>query len=320
MSGDGKSGSREVGQPGGTSFDSPSPHLPVSVVGRPPLRFGVVTGQAQLSWDDLLAQWRLAEELGFDSAWLFDHVTALYGDPDGPCLEASTLLAALARETSRIRIGVLVYGNTHRHPSLLAKELVTLDHVSGGRLEFGIGTGWNEREHDAYGWPFPSAGDRVAMLDESLAVIRSLFSERRTSFDGRFYRLHDAPFAPKPVQARIPITVGGKRPKLLQVVARHADRWDSGGTPEEIAERGVQLDECCREIGRDPAGIARSVSLGADRLEDPDGFAALVRRYRAVGVSQFLFDFPLGETGQAAAARVAREVIPAVRAEATDED
>nr|MDQ3045880.1 LLM class flavin-dependent oxidoreductase [Chloroflexota bacterium] len=113
-----------------------------------PLHVGIVTGQHQLSWSQLITQWKLIEELGFDSAWLFDHFTALYGDPDGPCLEASTLLAALARETSRIKIGVLVYGNTHRHPAILAKEMTTLDHVSDGRLIFGIGTGWNEREHD----------------------------------------------------------------------------------------------------------------------------------------------------------------------------
>ncbi len=282
---------------------------------RHPLRFGVVTGQHQLTWPQLLEQWRLAEELGFDSAWLFDHFTSLYGDPDGPCLEASTLLAALARETSRIRIGVLVYGNTHRHPAILAKELVTLDHVSDGRLDVGIGTGWNEREHAAYGIPFPSAGDRVAMLDEALEVMRLLFTERRTTFEGHHYRLHDTPFAPKPLQAKLPILIGGKRPKMLRVIARHADLWDSSSTPAELVERGAQLDDNCRAIGRDPAEIVRSVSLGADRLEDEAGFADTIRAYRAAGASQFLFDFPLGGAGLASATQVAREIIPALRAE-----
>ena len=279
------------------------------------LRFGVVTGQHQLSWEQLLEQWRLAEALGFDSVWLFDHFVPLYADPDGPCLEASTLLAALAREVPRVRLGVLVYGNTHRHPAILAKELATLDHVSGGRLEVGIGTGWHEGEHHAYGLPFPPAGERVAMLDEALHVIRSLFTERRTTFHGTHYRLEDAPFAPKPLQPRVPILVGGQRPRLLRVVARHADVWDSGGTPAELAARGDELARACVEVGRDPTEIVRSVSLGADRLEDEAGFAATVRAYHAAGATQFLFDFPLGGPGLAAAERVARDQIPALRAE-----
>ena len=278
------------------------------------LRFGAVTGQHQLTWTALRDQWRAIEEFGFDSVWLFDHFMALYGDPDGPCLEASTLLAALARETSTIRIGVLVYGNTHRHPAVLAKEMVTVDHVSDGRLTLGIGSAWNEREHDAYSLPFPSAGDRVAMLDESLTVMRMLFSNRRTSFEGHFYQLHDAPFAPKPLQAHLPIMVGGKRPKMLATVARHADVWNSGGTPAELAARGAELADRCREIGRDPAEIVWSVTLGADRLEDGDGFTALVEQYRAVGVSEFLFDWPLGGTGLETATRIAREQLPRLRA------
>lgn len=286
---------------------------PASARGHRP-RFGAVTGQHQLTWPALRDQWRAIEELGFDSVWLFDHFMALYGDPDGPCLEASTLLAALARETSTIRIGVLVYGNTHRHPAVLAKEMVTVDHVSDGRLTLGIGSGWNEREHDAYALPFPSAGDRVAMLDEALTVMKTLFGERRTTFEGRFYQLHDAPFAPKPVQARIPILVGGKRPKMLATVARHADVWNSGGTPAELAARGAELADRCREIGRDPNEIVWSVTLGADRLEDEAGFAAMIERYRAVGVSEFLFDWPLGGSGLETATRIAREQMPQLRA------
>src|SRR4051794_14075928 len=147
--------------------DTPSRH---------PLTFGIVTGQHQLTWEQLVEHWQTAEEVGFDTILLFDHFMALYADPDGPCLEASTLLAALALKTSRVKIGVLVYGNTHRHPAVLAKEIVTVDHISGGRAILGIGTGWNEREHRAYAIPFPSAGDRVDMLDESLQVMRSLFT------------------------------------------------------------------------------------------------------------------------------------------------
>ena len=180
----------------------------------------------------------MAEELGFDSVWLFDHFMALYGDPDGPCLETSTLLSALAVKTSRVKIGVLVYGNTHRHPAILAKEIVTVDHVSMGRAILGIGAGWNAREHAAYSIPFPSPGDRVEMLDESLQIMQSLFTERRTTFQGQHYRLDDAPFNPKPLQEKLPVLIGGERPKMLRVVARHADFWDTAGLPRHPAGPG----------------------------------------------------------------------------------
>jgi alkanesulfonate monooxygenase SsuD/methylene tetrahydromethanopterin reductase-like flavin-dependent oxidoreductase (luciferase family) len=215
----------------------------------------VVTGQHQLTWPQLVEQWQFAEELGFDAIFLFDHFMALYGDPDGPCLEASTLLAALALKTSRIRLGVLVYGNTHRHPAVFAKEMTTVDHVSGGRVIVGIGTGWNEREHAAFAIPFPPAGERVEMLEESIQAMRSLFTERRTTFHGAYYRFDDAPFAPKPLQAHVPIMVGGERPRMLKLIAKHADIWDSGRTPE-----GLRDDR--RPLRGDRAGPGRDRLLG----------------------------------------------------------
>jgi alkanesulfonate monooxygenase SsuD/methylene tetrahydromethanopterin reductase-like flavin-dependent oxidoreductase (luciferase family) len=277
------------------------------------LTFGVVTGQHQLSWDEILDQWHQAEELGFDSAWLFDHFTALYGDPAGPCLEASTLLAALARETSRLRIGVLVYGNTHRHPAILAKEIVTIDHVSGGRAILGTGTGWNVTEHQAFGLPLPAPGERVAMLDESLDVIELLLTGQRASYDGEHYQLHDALGTPTPVQDHLPILVGGKRPKMLRVIAKHADIWDSSDTPEEHRARSEVLKQACEEVGRDDATITHSISLGADQLTDFDGFEALARAYYAAGVRQMLFDYPIDPEGQRVAARVATELLPRLR-------
>lgn len=280
-----------------------------------PLTFGVVTGQHQLSWPQLVDQWQFAEELGFDSVFLFDHFMALYADPDGPCLEASTLLSALALKTRRIRIGVLVYGNTHRHPAVFAKEMTTVDHVSGGRLTIGIGTGWNEREHVAYSIPFPSAGDRVEMLDESIQIIRMLFTEKRTTFTGTHYRLHEAPFAPKPVQSRVPILVGGERPRMLKLIARHADIWDSSRSPEGLREGIATIAGHCAEIGRDPSEIVCSVSLGADKLEDERGFEEMVRSYRAAGASQLLFDLPLGVEGIASTRRIATEIIPVLKRE-----
>ena len=282
---------------------------------RHPLSFGVIIAQHQHTWPELVSQWKLAEELGFDSIWLFDHFMALYADPDGPCLETSTLLAALAKETSRANIGVLVYGNTHRHPSVLAKEIVTVDHVSNGRAILGIGAGWNEREHRAYGIPFPSAGDRVEMLDESLQIVESLFTQQRTTFRGQHYQLEDAPFAPKPVQQKLPVLIGGTRPRMLKVIARHADLWDTSRDPKQLEEGLDQIRINCEEIGRDPAEIAVSSSFGADRLEREDGFEDLIRTYRAAGSSQFLFDFPLGGEGLESAKRLATNVIPRLRDE-----
>ncbi len=282
---------------------------------RHPLSFGVVIAQHQYTWPELIAQWKLAEALGFDSIWLFDHFMALYADPDGPCLETSTLLAALAQETSRAKIGVLVYGNTHRNPAVLAKEIVTVDHISNGRAILGIGAGWNEREHRAYGIPFPSAGERVEMLDESLQIMESLFTERRTTFHGAHYHLDDAPFAPKPVQDNLPILIGGTRPKMLKVVARHADLWDTSRDPLQLKEGIEQLRRNCEEIGRDPDEIGVSSSFGADRLEHEAGFEDLIRTYRAAGSSQFLFDFPLGGEGLESAKRLATDVMPRLRNE-----
>jgi alkanesulfonate monooxygenase SsuD/methylene tetrahydromethanopterin reductase-like flavin-dependent oxidoreductase (luciferase family) len=279
------------------------------------LTFGVVTGQHQLTWPQLVEQWQLAEELGFDTVSLFDHFVTLYGDPDGPCLETSTLLAALALKTSRIKIGVVVYGNTHRHPAVFAKEMATIDVISEGRLFIGIGAGWNEREHYALSIPFPSAGDRVEMLDESIQVIRSLFTEKRTTFAGKHYQLHDAPFAPKPVQPHVPIMVGAERPRMLKLVAKHADYWDSGRSPEGIREGLAAIAAHCAEIGRDPSEIVCSVSLGADKLENADGFEELVRTYRAAGADHLHFDLPLTDAGIASTRRIATELIPRLKAE-----
>ena len=282
---------------------------------RHPLTFGVVTGQHQLTWQQLVGQWQLAEELGFDSIFLFDHFMALYGDPDGPCLETSTLLSALALKTSKIRIGVLVYGNTHRHPAIFAKEMVTIDHLSDGRLILGIGSGWNEREHFAYSIPFPSAGDRVDMLDEAIQVIRKLFTEKRTTFQGAHYQFNDAPFSPKPVQSHMPIMVGGGRPRMLKLIAKRADIWDSGRTPDELREGISTIAGHCAEIGRDPGEIICSISMGADKLESDKGFADMIRGYRDAGASQILFDLPLTEAGLASTRRIANEIIPALREE-----
>jgi F420-dependent oxidoreductase-like protein len=207
--------------------------------------------------------WRFADELGFHAVWDYDHFYGLT-DPDGVTFEGWTTLAAMAVVIRRARVGCMVTGVTYRNPAMLAKMAVTVDHISGGRLEFGIGAAWHEPEHKGYGISFPSPGVRVAMLDEALTVIKSLWTNEQTTFEGRFYRLDDARGAPKPVQRpHPPIVVGGTQPKMLRVIARHADEWNTPGLagPEEWGRVNAELDKACAEVGRDPKEIRRSVQL-----------------------------------------------------------
>ena len=236
--------------------------------------------------DELRELWRVADDGGFDSCWVMDHFATLGPRDDGPIFETWTLLAAMAQVTTRTRIGCTVVGNTYRHPAVLAKMATTVDHLSGGRLEFGIGAGWAENEHTMLGLEFGTRGDRADRLEESLQVIRSLWTQPRTTFAGAHYRLEDAVAEPKPVQRpHPPIWVGGSGPRrTLRIAAEHADVWNAaGGTPEEVAASSRILDRHCADVGRDPAEIRRSVQVGvgADDLEQlPD----LVRSYVDVGV------------------------------------
>lgn len=280
-----------------------------------PLTFGAVVAQHQLTLQQQFDLWQMTEDAGFDSIWLFDHFKALFGDPNGPCLETSVLYGAMALKTTRAKLGVLVYGNTHRHPSVFAKEIATVDHLSNGRVILGIGAAWNEPEHANFAIPFPSAGDRVGMLDESVQIIKSAFTDEKTDFHGQYYDLTDAPFFPKPVQAHVPIMIGGKKPRMMKLIAKHADIWDGGKTPEMVLAGNAMLADNCAAIGRDHTEIIRSASLGDDKMSDEANFSELVRAYRRAGVSQILFDFPRGGAAQEAALRIAATQIPALRQE-----
>lgn len=207
--------------------------------------------------------WIAADDLGFHSVANYDHFYGLIDDA-GPTFEGWTSLAAMATVVSRARVSCMVTGVTYRNPAVLAKMAVTVDHVSGGRLDFGLGAGWHEPEHRGYGIEFPSAGTRVAMLDEALTIIKRLWTEERVSVDGRFYTLTDALCEPKPLQRpHPPIIIGGEKPKMLRVVARHADEWNvpSHGDVDLWAKTSARLDDACGEVGRDPADITRSVQL-----------------------------------------------------------
>ena len=234
------------------------------------MRIGVDVSQHQLSWAELRRRVVFAEEAGFDGAWVFDHFKPLYGDRRGPCMEGWTLLAALAAGTDRIRLGALVTGVTYRHPSLLAAEAVTVDHVSNGRLELGVGAAWFAEEHHELGFDFPRAGERIDRLEEAIQVMKALFTADRADFDGRHYRLRDASYNPKPVQRPYPpiwVGGGGER-RTLPVAARHADVWHGFGSPAVLVRKSAIVDRAAEEAGRDPATVTRSTSLSISEPRD----------------------------------------------------
>lgn len=278
------------------------------------LNFGLVTGQHWRSWEELKDQWLWSEQTGWDSAWTFDHFFSLYDGDSGPCFEGWTLLAGLAAITSRIQLGVMVTSITHRLPAVLAKEAVTVDVMSGGRLILGVGAGWQEREHEAYGIEFPKPRERVDRFGESMEVYRRLESEQRASFDGRYYTLKDAPFEPKPVFGHVPILIGSRGRRMMRHVARYADQWDGGGTPDEYLATGKRLNDLCREIGRDPGDIRWVYTTGGDPLESEDAFRTHVRDYAEIGVRSFFFDFPRGSATKTMQA-IADRVIPELKQE-----
>lgn len=290
---------------------------------KPGLRFGMFLSQASKSWSEVLGDFVSAEELGFDHAWLVDHLVDTDGAPEDGCLEAWTLLAAIAARTERIRLGVLVSSNTFRHPAVLLKQAVTVDHISGGRLILGIGTGWHEDEHRRYGIDLPAPPERVDRFEEAVALITLLMSQERTTFTGEHYRLDDARLQPPPVQRpRIPILIAAHRPRMLRLTARYADQWDTfaampgtatDGVEAEIAERIGQLDEACRAIGRDPAEIRRSTWATRDALRSTDAYLDFVRRHHRLGFTDFATVAPAPEDLPVLRA-IARDIIPAFRA------
>jgi len=269
---------------------------------RPPLRFGLFIGQVGLTWPELAERFVLADELGFDHAWLVDHLMPTDPPHDRPAFEAWTTLAALAMLTNRIRLGVLVTSNTFRHPSLLAKQAVTIDHISGGRLILGIGTGWYSEEHRQFGLEFPSASVRVERLGEALEVLSRLTTGRVASYEGNHYRLAGALALPRPLQQpRIPVLIAAHRPRMLRLAARYADIWDTfpttdgtatQGVTSDLAERVAAFEAACHAAGRDPAGVRRSVWVGPEPLGSQAAYEDFVERHRLLGFTDVTTGFP----------------------------
>lgn len=232
------------------------------------MRFAIKTAPQNTTFDDMLAVWRAADDIElFESAWTFDHFYPIFSDSTGPCLEAWVTTTALAQATKRIRVGVLVTGNVYRHPAVLANMAASLDIVSGGRLELGIGAGWNQEECDAYGIALPPLRERFDRFDEALEIVHGLLTATETDFEGKYYRLTGARCEPKPVQKpHPPIVIGGLgERRTLRSVARWGDHWNmpGGGVDVFKAKREV-LAKHCADLGRDPSEITTSTHLRLD--------------------------------------------------------
>jgi F420-dependent oxidoreductase-like protein len=292
------------------------------------MRFGAAIWINRTEWPSLLDACRLAERVGWDSLWIDDHLLADEGDPTDAKLEGWTTLAALAVLTQRVRLGLLVGANTFRNPGLTAKLATTVDHLSGGRAVLGLGGGWFKLEHEAFGIDFGTGfGDRLDRLDESAQLIRRLLDGETVTHTGRYYSMQEAVCAPRPVQPRMPILIGGSGPtKTLRTTAAVADIWNGYGLPERIAEVGEVLRQRCDEVGRPFDDIERTVTIHGVIRDDPaaareawaetarlhglegvagsdgtdrgltvggtiDEVAALVDRYRQIGVREVIFTF-----------------------------
>jgi F420-dependent oxidoreductase-like protein len=272
------------------------------------VRLGLDLAQHQLEWLDILSRVRFGEEAGFDGAWVFDHFKPLYDDPNGPCLEGWTLLAGLAQATSRIRLGVLVTGITYRHPSVLAAQAITVDHISGGRLELGVGAAWFEGEHEALGIPFPPIRERAERLEEGVQLMRELMTRDRATFKGRHYQLKNATYRPRPVQKpHPPIWIGASGEKLmLPIVARQADGWHAFGSAPGLARKARLIDELALKAGRDPGRILRSTSLS---ISEPwDQVRRRAEAVRKLGFSYLVVDWP--SEGKRRLEEFVQEVMP----------
>jgi F420-dependent oxidoreductase-like protein len=227
------------------------------------MRFGAQLWSQQASWPVWRDAGLAAEAAGWDSLWTWDHLLAIFGPWEQPIFEGWSVLSAIGALTSRVRLGLMVGANTFRNPALTAKLATTLDHVSNGRAVLGIGGAWFDREHEAYGIDFGSGvGKRLDRLDESVMLMRRLLDGERFDHDGRYYQLHDALCRPRPVQAHLPILVGGSGPKkTLRTVAERADAWNTSGTADEVRAKLDILDEHCAAVGRDRSTIELTVSF-----------------------------------------------------------
>jgi F420-dependent oxidoreductase-like protein len=257
------------------------------------MRFAFSTSPQRTTWPWMLEVWKRADDLEvFESGWTFDHLYPLMGDSTEDCMEGWITLTALLQETRRLRGGVLVTGMVYRHPGVLANMVSTLDITSEGRLELGIGAGWNEEECTAFGIDLGTMTERFDRFEEGLAVLQSLLSNDRTTFEGRYYNLTEAMNNPKPVQHPLPVCIGGQgKKRTLPLAARFAHHWNYSGTdPEGFASCQRVLHESCAAIGRDPGEITCSTILRWPG--DGAAFRAEVEAMMAVGADLAIISLP----------------------------
>jgi len=260
------------------------------------MRYGIKTVPEHTTWQEVLEVWRIADDIPvFESAWNWDHFYPLTGDLTGDNLEGWTMLAALAQATRRIRLGVQVTGMIYRHPAVLANMAATVDIISGGRLELGVGAGWNQMECDAYGIELPPMRERFDRFDEGVEAIVRLLSLEVTTFEGRYVQLRDARCEPKPVQRpHPPIVIGGRGPKrTLRTAARWAQHWNViVPGPQEWTPLKEILVGHCEDLGRDPAEITCSVNVRLGEVGGIGPGAELAARYRDAGADLVIFNLP----------------------------
>ncbi len=230
-----------------------------------PIRFGFQSGQQNVTWERMRDVWQKIDNWGYDSLWAFDHFYPIFvPDPSGPCMESWTLLSALSQHTKRARIGAMVNGNTYRNPCVTAKMAATLDQVSGGRVNLGLGAGWFELEHRSFGVDFKTVGGRLRALDESCQIIKGMFTQEKTTLNGKHYNVVDAVCSPKPLQKpHIPLMIGGRGEKgLLKIVAKHADMWNTiNASPGEMQRLIGVIERHGDTVGRNIDEIEKTVMM-----------------------------------------------------------
>jgi F420-dependent oxidoreductase-like protein len=279
------------------------------------LRFGIKTAPQHTTYQAMLEVWKEADATPvFEHAWLFDHFAPIHSDVNGPCFEGWTLLAAYAAQTSRIRVGLMVTGNTYRHPAVLANTAATVDVISGGRLDFGIGAGWNEYEHNSMGIPLYTPGERLRRLREACEICKRLFTQHTTDFDGRYYQLKEARCEPKPIQKPYPpFVIGGSGEQLtLKIVAEYADIWNFAGGPVDTFKHKVDvLRQHCETVGRNFDEIELSTQLVVN-YNNLDETIELTQQFVDAGVTHLVLNLrpPFPER---IVTRLAEEVVPRIR-------